>query len=99
MKFYVIGSLKQQDTIKQVANFLSSCKDATVEYVKPEANKNFQQCVSSCFSKILWTDTICAITKNDGKIGEGVIYELEYAKRLGKKIFIINKKENNLWVN
>jgi hypothetical protein len=57
-----------------------------VRYVKPECDKSFEECVSSCFDNIEWADSIYVILKSDGTIGQGVTYEIEYAKRLNKKI-------------
>lgn len=84
---YIISSLSQpkDNIIQALANTLSG----SVRYVKPEPDKSFAECVSNCFDNIEWADIIYALRKPDGTFGEGVTYELEYAKRLGKKIRII----------
>lgn len=85
---YIIGSLSQANQIKKVAD---SIKDADVRYVHPEPDKTFNECVSTCFDNIEWADNIYAVLKPDGTIGQGVTYELEYAKRLNKEIQCISE--------
>lgn len=85
---YIIGSLSQANQIKKVAD---SIKDADVRYVQPEPAKTFSECVSTCFDNIEWADSIYAVLKPDGTIGQGVTYELEYAKRLNKEIQYISE--------
>ena len=85
---YIIGSLSQANQIKKVAD---SIKDADVRYVQPEPDKTFNECVSTCFDNIEWADSIYAVLKPDGTIGQGVTYELEYAKRLNKEIQYISE--------
>lgn len=86
---YIIGSLSQSNHIKQIAD---NIKDANVKYVRPETDKTFSECVSTCFDNIEWADSIYAVLKPDGTIGQGVTYELEYAKRLNKEIKFVGKK-------
>lgn len=85
---YIIGSLSQANQIKKVAD---SIKDADVRYVYPESDKTFNECVSTCFDNIEWADSIYAVLKPDGTIGQGITYELEYAKRLNKEIQYISE--------
>ena len=84
---YIIGSLSQANQIKKVAD---SIKDADVRYVHPESTKTFSECVSTCFDNVEWAESIYAVLKPDGTIGQGVTYELEYAKRLNKEIQYIS---------
>lgn len=81
INIYIISSLAQQKNIQALADTLGG----SVRYVKPEPDKSFAECVSNCFDNIEWADIIYALPKPDGTFGEGVTYELEYAKRLGKK--------------
>lgn len=85
---YIIGSLSQANQIKKVAD---SIKDVDVRYVQPEPAKTFSECVSTCFDNIEWADSIYAVLKPDGTVGQGVTYELEYAKRLNKEIQYISE--------
>lgn len=59
--------------------------------MQPESDKIFSECVSTCFDNIEWADSIYVVLKPDGTIGQGVTYELEYAKRLNKKIRYISE--------
>ena len=85
---YIIGSLSQADEIKDIANRLLDF--GNIRYVKPEPDKTFAKCVQTCFDNIEWANIIHVITKPDGSLGEGVTYEVEYAKRLCKTIHIHN---------
>lgn len=88
-KQYVIGSLSQYKTIESVANTLRQTNQTgqtEVRYVKPEPDKSFKQCVQTCFDNIEWADIIHIVQKPDDTIGQGVTYEVEYARRLGKQI-------------
>lgn len=84
---YIIGSLSQANQIKRVA---CSIKGADVRYVQSESDKTFSECVSTCFDNIEWADIIYVVLKPDGTVGQGVTYELEYAKRLNKEIQYIS---------
>lgn len=86
IRTYVIGSTKQADQIKKCAEMFS--KDE-VRYVTPRPGSPFNECVRDCFDNIDWADVIYAVPKEDGTFGEGVTYEMEYAKRLKKIVFII----------
>jgi len=82
---YIIGSLAQANDIKKVAESLNT---ADVKYVKHEANKSFEECVKQCFDNIEQCSELYVVSKNDGSLGQGATYEVEYAKRLDKKITI-----------
>ena len=84
---YIISSLSQPKN--NIIQALADTLGGSVRYVKPEPDKSFTECVSNCFDNIEWADIIYALPKPDGTFGEGVTYELEYAKRLGKEIRII----------
>lgn len=89
LKAYIIGSINQADEIKEYAKKISN-KYKVIDYVKPEKDKSFEECVRHCFDNIDVTNIVIAITKEDGSIGQGVTYELEYARRMRKEIMIIN---------
>ena len=83
---FVIGSLSQWSEIKEIA-----IKYEHVKYVHPQPpSKPFSQIVSEVFDNIDEADVIIALRKPDGSIGQGVIYEIEYAKRLNKKILYVD---------
>ena len=71
LKAYIIGSVKQADEIKEYAKKISN-KYKVIDYVKPEKDKSFEECVKHCFDNIDVTNIVIAITKEDGSIGQGV---------------------------
>lgn len=83
MKSYIIGSLSQAEKIKSIAKEIYY---GEVKYVKPEPKKSFEECVKNCFDNIEWTDNIYVILKPNKTLGQGLTYEVEYAKRLKKNI-------------
>lgn len=85
MTVYVIGSLNQIDTINSIGEFLSDVFDK-VECVRPMKDWPFSNIVSRCFDVIERSDVVYAVMKPDGTFGEGVTYEIEHARRLGKEI-------------
>ena len=91
IKAYVIGSLTQSSLIKKFADQLLMDLPIKygVRYVYSQPDKDFQDLVKECFDNIEWADVIYVILKNDGSIGGGVTYEIEYAKRLKKQIILI----------
>lgn len=92
IKAYVIGSLTQESQIKKFAKKLSSIGN-DVKYVFSQPDKDFQDLVTECFDNIKWADIIYVILKNDGSIGRGTAYEIEYAKRCKKEINIVATEE------
>ena len=93
-KAYIIGSLTQSSLIKKVAMDLPI--KYSVRYVYSQPDKDFQDLVKECYDNIEWADIIYVIKKKDGTIGNGVTYELEYAKRLKKQIVLIDTKDIHL---
>ena len=81
-KYFIIGSLKQEDKIIK----LSSEKYSDSKHVYSDPNKSFIELVKAAFDNIDKADTIVVVRKPDGSIGEGTTYESEYAKRMGKNI-------------
>ena len=95
IKAYVIGSLTQSSLIKKFADQLLMDLPIKygVRYVYSQPDKDFQDLVKECYDNIEWADIIYVIKKKDGTIGNGVTYELEYAKRLKKQIVLIDTKD------
>lgn len=91
MKVFVIGSMTRLDEIKKVANMRSKAGN-DVEYVKSEPEKTFSTLVDKAFDHISKADKVVAVTKCDGSLGEGTIYELAFAKFLGKNIVVWDGK-------
>lgn len=90
-KIFIIGSMSQADEIQKQAEYYQFQVENEVRYVKPEPDKTFSQLVADCFENILWADRVYIISKPDGSIGEGIIYEKEFARRTGKKIKILTR--------
>lgn len=95
IKAYIIGSLSQESQIKKFADQLLMDLPIKygVRYVYSQPDKDFQDLVKECFDNIEWADVIYVILKNDGSIGRGVAYEIEYAKRCKKEINIVTTEE------
>lgn len=90
-KAFVIGSLSQEKEIEKIA--FSLMDKYYVYFVSKQYNKSFDVLVKEAFDNILISDVIFVLLKPDATIGQGVTYEIEYAKRLGKKIEYINPKQ------
>lgn len=86
---YIIGSLSQQDKIEKIGKCLMNNIYGSVRYVKKESDLSFNECISQCFDNVEWTDVVIVVKKEDGTIGDGVCYEMEYARRLNKEILVI----------
>lgn len=96
MNIVIIASLSQEDTIKEVANHYKNLGHI-VDYPVKQPDKEFSQIVEDYLYRISLADTVIAITKQDGTFGEGVTYELAFAKFLNKPIHII--KEDRYFMN
>lgn len=86
---YIIGSLSQQEKIEKLGKCLMNNIDESVRYVKKENDLSFNECISQCYDNIEWADDVIVVKKENGTIGDGVSYEMEYARRLNKKIIVI----------
>ena len=83
MKVFVIGSLSCSDRIKAIADMYLELGD-DVEYVKEQPA--FEFIVDEAFDLISKADRIVAVAKCDGTFGQGTIYEMAFAKFIGKDI-------------
>ena len=83
-KAFVIGSLSQEQEIEKIA--FSLMDKYYVYFVSKQPNKSFDILVKEAFDTILISDVIFVLLKPDGTIGQGVTYEIEFAKRMNKKI-------------
>ena len=85
---FVIGSLKQQEDIEIIAaGYKETYKN--VLFVSADPSKSIAEHIKECFDRIESADVVVAIKKPNNTFGEGVTYELEYAKRLNKTIIEI----------
>ena len=85
---FIIGSLTKEEEIRRLAQCLEYL-DHRVEYVKTQPDKNFHEIVKEVFQKIEEADLIIVVPKENRALGEGVIYEMEFASRVGTNVYII----------
>lgn len=93
-KVFIIGSVKQSTKIKNIADLLSGLNNSEIRYVKKEPLKEMSELINQAYNNIEWSDIIVVVKKENGKIGDGTLYEMEYAKRIGKKIIVINSDKS-----
>lgn len=92
MKIYVIGSMTNSKEIEFAARALNTVKGNYVKYAKPihEDIIDMKSAIHEAFDNIEWCDSLYVVKKLNGELGEGTIYEIEYARRLRKEIFYLN---------
>lgn len=88
-RIFIIGSLSQADKIAETAAYYAG-DIYDVRYVRKEPEKTFEELVTQAFDNIEWADIVMVVCKDDGVIGNGTTYEVEYAKRLKKQIIYKN---------
>lgn len=86
-KIFVIGSLSREKEIKRVAEYYQKLGHE-VDYVRKQPDKDFTTLVNEAFQKISEADSIVAVQKEEGRLGEGTTYEVAFARFIGKKVFI-----------
>ncbi len=89
-KAFVIGSLSQEQEIEKIA--FSLMDKYYVYFVSKQPNKSFDILVKEAFDTISISDVIFVLLKPDGTIGQGTTYEIEFAKRMNKKIEYISSE-------
>lgn len=87
-KAFVIGSLSQEQEIEKIA--FSLMDKYYVYFVEKQPEKSFEVLVKDTFDNISFCDVIFVLLKPDGTIGQGTTYEVEFAKRIGKKVEYVN---------
>lgn len=87
-KIYIIGSLTRHSIIRDMARFIELNGDFEVEYVHRELKKIKETLISECFTKIEQADIIIAVKKRNNILGDGTLYEIEYACRCKKHVII-----------
>lgn len=87
LKAFVIGSLSQEEKIREYGEKLASkIGNENVRYVKSEPDKDFDHLIIQAYKNIDWADVVYAIKKPDGMIGTGTTYEIQYAIHTGTHI-------------
>lgn len=93
INIYIIGSLSQADTIKNLAKRLRKENfHFKIKYVHKK-KKPIETIIHNCFDEIASSHHIVAVEKPDGSFGKGTLYEIEFAKRLGTPIYFVNPKD------
>lgn len=91
-KITFIGSLKNKDIMDKAAKKLEKMFPYEQIYINvPQSHpsERFESVVREWYRSIADSDLIVAFPKYmDGQFGDGTIYEMEYAKRLGKKVLV-----------
>lgn len=87
MKTYIIGSMSCAEKIADVAKYLKEAHCYDVDYVKPQPDKSMDDLIMECYRHISKVDEVIVVPKPDGTIGTGTMYEMGFAKFLGKKIY------------
>ncbi len=104
LNFYVIGSIKQANEIKEFSEYLKFDDTVNVEYVGRDEGISYtdeewiqkrgiicewySKKIEKCFYYIEKADIVFAVSKPDYTFGDGVMYEMEYAKRIGEKVVV-----------
>ena len=87
MKVFVIGSVSQEDIIKNVASdYLSS--ECEVRYVSRQPSVDRETLIWKAFTNIMWADLVVAVSKPDGSFGDGTKYEMIFAMFNAKTVII-----------
>lgn len=89
MKIYITGSLTQVREIKLIANVLIRTTENDVKYVKSRKDLNLEEYIKTRYEYIDWCDVIYILTKENGELCDGVVYEKVYAEKHNKKIWFI----------
>lgn len=91
----VLGSMKYPERVRDLAEAYMRQGYKTIYVIHmPEQEK--KTLIDHAFNLINWADIVAAVTKPDGSFGDGVLYELEYARRQRKTIelWTDNEKPN-----
>lgn len=92
---HIIGSVKQERDIREVANYFQNIEGFAVEYEKAEPDKSLNTLILDCFKKISKADGIVAVKKPDGSYGTGTTYEICFAKFIGKDVIEMSVNDLN----
>ena len=93
INIYIIGSLSQADFIKKLAEQLKKENSHfNIKYVHKK-KEPIETIIHDCFDTIASSHHIIAVQKPDNSFGRGTLYEIEFAKRMGKPIYFVNPKD------
>lgn len=90
MYILVIGSLSNQDKIKEVAQYYTD-KGHNVSHVYECPDMAFIDIVRNVFYQIQTCDRVVVIPKSNGTLGRGTLYEMAYAETAGTECIIWNE--------
>lgn len=102
MKIFIIGSITQVPVMEKVKEALGIVKTTNgqpyyeVEHVKHQPDQPLETLIRQAYLSIAQTDQVMVIMKPDGSIGEGTMYEIEYAKLLDKAVTYIQPHDQQL---
>lgn len=84
---YIIGTLSRIDVIEEAAIYYIR-HGYSVSMVRKQPDVNIEKLIIQCFKNIEEASRIVAIPHKDGTLGEGTMYEIAFAKMLGKRVDI-----------
>ena len=86
MKCYILGSLSREKEMEKLKNYLSNLSTCVIRCVGKDDNAPYNELISKCFDNIVWADIIIVFKNKDNELGLSSMYEVEFAKRMGKVI-------------
>lgn len=86
MKCYILGSLSREKEMEKLKNYLSNLSTCVIICVEKDDNAPYNELISKCFDNIVWADIIIVFKNKDNELGLSSMYEVEFAKRMGKVI-------------
>lgn len=88
MRMCVIGSMEYAKTIEWVACEFKKISQYEVWYAKP-SKEPLEKLIRKAFEEIRKADKVIVVSKPNGSIGVGTLYEKIYAESLGKEVIIL----------
>lgn len=85
MRMCIIGSMQYAKTIEWVAYKFKKTQQYDIWYAKP-SKESLEKLIRKAFEEIRKADIVLVVSKLDGSIGVGTLYEKIYAESLGKEI-------------
>lgn len=86
MKCYILGSLSREKEMEKLKNYLSNLSTCVIRCIDTDNDTPYDELISKCFDNIVWADVIIAFKNKDNELGLSSMYEVEFAKRMGKVI-------------
>lgn len=88
MRICIIGSMSCAETIRSIAYEFKDKNYYEVWYAKP-SEEPLEKLICNAFEEIRNADTVIVVSKPNGSIGVGTLYEKIYAESLGKEVIIL----------